>query len=134
MNFNETENAIASSLIALHSGIIEKEDIKILCSNCEMLVSVFKKIQDDIDKIKGGSKNRFYCEWNKLMKIPFTKLSIIIEFINVLLKYPDINEKDSNIAQRAYGIIEEYELETMIHRIAKIINKENYFKKIIINA
>ena len=54
--------------------------------------------------------------------------------INILLKYPEINEKERNIAQRAYGIIEEYELGTMIHRIAKSIDKEKPFKMIISNG
>lgn len=134
MSFNEKEKAIANSLIALFSGVVVKNDIAILCSDCKMLVSVYKRIQDDIDKLKGESKNRFYYEWKYLMNIPLTRLSIIIELINILLKFPKINEKDRNIAQRAYGIIEEYELGNMIHRIAKILNKEKPFKMIISNG
>ena len=131
IDLSDKEKAIANSLIALHSGCFSKNDVIFLCSNCASLADVYAKT--DIIKILGESENIFYNDWIALNNIPTAKQTIVLNFINILMKYPNLNDKEKNSSQSGYGIIEEYDLGFMIKRLAKELGRERPLCNIVNN-
>ena len=133
-NFDEKENDVARCLIALHSGSFKSNHIKILYTDCVLLAGVFHKLSKDIDIILGKSTCNLYDSLETVTAIPKSQCSLIFNLISILLKYPYIEDKDKNVAQRAYGLIEENGLGPIMHLIAKELGRRKPFIELIRNV
>ena len=134
MDFDETGNKIIQSMISLHSCIsveLANNEIAPFFSDSKQSVKIFRRLYKGIDSILGNSDCYLYTFLERNAETPESIIAKILDFVTLLLKYPNCSKTEMNKAQVAYGLIEEYNLAKDIHRLAKELGREKPFQNIV---